>query len=359
MGIYNRDYYKDMSAGRSGGTFGLDGLSPVVKWIIVANVAVFLLQIFIVREVRLSPLNWLRQNDPDLDQLLEDKDENDPEVQDKLKKDYPAIYKSMEEMNKNKNLIPPMRVSILQEWLELDTKKVVFHGQLWRLLTHAFCHDRYGVFHIVFNMLFLYIFGCTLESMYGSREFLLFYLVGAVVAAFAFVGLQLYTGSYGPAIGASGAVMAVTMLYTMHFPTETIRILWLIPIEMRWLMVFYVIFDLHPILLSLAGDRIFTGVANAAHLGGVAFGFAYAKFEWRLEPLADLIRMPRLRLKRRPRLRLAPETMPEPEPEVEMSRVDQILQKIYESGQTSLTDEERAILRDASERIKNRARSDR
>src|SRR5205814_3645274 len=159
------------------------GLTPVVKWLIIANVAVFLLQIFIVREVRLSPLDFWRKTNPELDQFLEDKDENDPEVQEKLKKDYPAIYKSMEEINKNKNLIPPMRVSILQEWLELDTKKVVFGGQVWRLLTHAFCHDRYGVFHIVFNMLFLYMFGCTLESMYGSREFLLFYLVGAVVAA--------------------------------------------------------------------------------------------------------------------------------------------------------------------------------
>ena len=83
-------------------------------------------------------------------------------------------------------------------------------------------------------------------------------------------------------------------------------------------------------------------------------------FEWRLEPLLGRVpQLPRLRFKRRPRLRLAPETMPEPAAEVEMSRVDQILQKIYESGQMSLTDEERAVLRDASQRIKNRARDDR
>src|SRR5438046_4692463 len=142
----------------------------------------------------------------------------------------------MEEMNKNKNLIPPMRVSILQEWLELDTKKVVFHGQLWRLLTHAFCHDRYGVFHIVFNMLFLYIFGCTLESMYGSREFLLFYLVAAVVGGLAYFFLELYTSSSIPGVGSSGAVMAVTMLYCWHFPRETIRVFWAVRVEIRWLI---------------------------------------------------------------------------------------------------------------------------
>ena len=98
---------------------------------------------------------------------------------------------------------------------------MVYQGQVWRLLTHAFCHDRYGVFHILFNMLFLYWFGCTLESMYGSREFLLFYLAAAVFAGLAFVGLDLYTGSRIPGIGASGAVMAVTMLYAMHFPRDT------------------------------------------------------------------------------------------------------------------------------------------
>src|SRR5437588_5042914 len=145
MGIYNRDYYKDSTAGRHGASFGLDGLTPVVKWLIVANVAVFLLQIFLVREVRPSPLDFLRKTDPDLDQLLEDKDEDDPEVQDKLKKDYPTIYKAMEEMKKNKNLIPTMRMSILPDWLELDTKQVVYQGQVWRLLTHACCHDRYAV----------------------------------------------------------------------------------------------------------------------------------------------------------------------------------------------------------------------
>ena len=47
------------------------------------------------------------------------------------------------------------------------------------------CHDRSGIFHIVFNMLFLYWFGCTLEMMYGWREFLLFYLAAAVFAALA------------------------------------------------------------------------------------------------------------------------------------------------------------------------------
>src|SRR5262249_39604855 len=89
---------------------------------------------------------------------------------------------------------PGKKVSLVQEWAELDTRKLL-HGQVWRLLTHAFCHERFGVFHILFNMLFLYWWGCTIESMYGTREFLAFYLTAAVVAGLAFVGLDLWTGS--------------------------------------------------------------------------------------------------------------------------------------------------------------------
>jgi membrane associated rhomboid family serine protease len=228
-------------------------------------------------------------------------------------------------------------------------------GQLRRLLPAAFCHDRYGIWHIVFNMLFLYWFGCTLESMYGSREFLFFYLTSAVVSSLAFVALDLYTGSRVPAIGASGAVLAVTMLYTMHFPFEEIRVFWFFPIQMRWIMLIYVIWDLHPVLLAVGGDHMMGGVAHAAHLGGLAFGFLYYKYQWRLDDLFSrfTFRMPIRRS--RPRLRLAPHTIPEPMVEDDSERVDALLAKIFESGEASLTDEERAVLKNASERRKNRA----
>ncbi len=138
-------------------------------------------------------------------------------------------------------------------------------------------------------MLFFYWFGSTLEVMYGSREFLLFYLSAALTASLAFVGLDLITGGAAPMIGASGAVMGVTMLFAIHYPRHVIYVMLIIPIEVRWLVCLYVIFDLHPVLLALAGDRQFTGVAHAAHLGGLAFGFLYWKRGWRLEPLIQAL----------------------------------------------------------------------
>jgi membrane associated rhomboid family serine protease len=351
MGIYNRDYYRETSS-KGGGLWSLDGLTPAVKWLLIINIAVFLLQIFVVREVQVSPLEIFRKTNPEVDRLLTARDEGDPEADKTLKKKYPHIDKLVSE---TPDFGYAERVSIVQEWLELDIKTTVYQGQIWRLLTYAFCHARGSVWHIVFNMLFLYWFGCTLEAMYGTREFVLFYCTAAVVSAVAFLGLDFYTGSSTPCIGASGAVIAVMMLYTMHFPRHVIYIFWVIPVEMRWLMLFYLIWDLHPVLLDLAGDPHFSGIASAAHLGGLAFGFAYFKFQWRLEPLTQWLKWPRWSLKRRPRLRLAPDTMPEAEPEHDDDHVDRVLAKIFESGQGSLTDEERAILQKASERIKNRS----
>jgi hypothetical protein len=138
----------------------------------------------------------------------------------------------------------------------------------------------------------------------------------------------------------------------MHFPRQIIYICFVIPVEMRWVMALYLIWDLHPVLLELSGDRVMSGVAHAAHLGGLAFGFLYYKFQWRLAALGEAIHWPRW-LRRRPaHLRIAPETIPFPDADTE--HLDQLLQKISLSGQASLTEEERELLRKASERLRSR-----
>jgi membrane associated rhomboid family serine protease len=336
MGIYNRDYYRDLPGGA-----GAWGMMPVVKYLIFANIILFILQLVVVHPHQTS-LEDLSQRFPEYDTILKQYD--GPDALDRLRKDHPHLYELMTDADGDAGIYSQRKVSVIQEWCELETNKVVKKGQVWRLLTHAFCHDRYSIVHIVFNMLLLYWFGGTLESMYGSREFLLFYLTAAVVAGLTYVGLDLYTGSSVPAVGASGAVMAVMMLYTVHFPRETICICWFFPVEMRWVMLFYLIFDLHPILLALSGDHFFSGIAHAAHLGGLAFGFLYGRYQWRLEPIVD-----RLSGVWRKRERT---TVRRPAPE--MRRVDEILEKITATGQDSLTAEERAVLASASRQMKRR-----
>jgi membrane associated rhomboid family serine protease len=323
MGVASRDYFRQPAGG--GGFFDWSpGTATVCKRLIAANIIVFLLQIFVTRPMT---------SDDFRSRIGDREDEQN------------------EQLEKQFNATGWPRTSPVEDWCSLNTTKVL-HGQIWRLVTGAFCHDRLSVWHILFNMLFLWWFGKTLESMYGSREFLLFYLTAAVVASLCFIGLQLVTGDRVPCIGASGAVMAVVMLYAIHYPRDKIYVFMLIPIEIRWVVVLYVIFDLHPVLLALAGDRMATGVAHAAHLGGLGFGFLYWKQNLRLEPLWDRFRQRRWLRWFGPRRKIHLFKPREAAEDDLDGLVDEILVKVHEQGEASLTDAERKVLQIAGQRYR-------
>lgn len=235
----------------------------------------------------------------------------------------------------------------------------VLQGQVWRLVTYAFCHDPHSPLHILFNMLFLAWFGATLERMYGTREFLLFYFVAAFASGLAFFALALALGNPTPAIGASGAVMAVVVLYAIHFPRDEVYLLGLIRLQIRFLVLFYLIFDLWPVLAALGGESRSDGVAHAAHLGGLAFGCAYYYFGLRIDRAFDTFKrfqLPRIRVKK------PPESIRLYDPSAERTenlnvKVDAILEKIQAHGEASLTEQEREILRTASQRYKENLRN--
>jgi membrane associated rhomboid family serine protease len=348
MGLESRDYFRDGSYTSNLVAWGVD-FTPVVKYLIIVNVVVFLLQIFFTRTVPLDipKLDTSTRNIPN-----EDEGPNDRRQRDE------AARKAREVMEKMASSLPGMRVSIMQEWLELAPHKTIEQGQLWRLVTCAFCHDRYGIWHIVFNMLALYWFGTRLERMYGSREFLLFYLAAVVCSSLAYVGLAYYTGSNVAAIGASGGVMGVMMLYTIFYPLETFLLFWVIPVPLWVLLGTYVLYDLHPVLLLLAGDQFYTGVAHAGHLGGLAFGFLYWRLGLRLETVFEFKGHPSRR--RNPGLFREPVVLAHPardqlaQPDELAQRVDEILRKISEQGADSLTDEEREILVQASVKYRDK-----
>jgi membrane associated rhomboid family serine protease len=348
MGFESRDYARDGSYTASLSAWGMD-LTPVVKYLVIANVVVFLLQVLLTRPVAQLP---------DFDEISPDQEETAVEAEPPPRKKIAAngderrtreqnARKAREAMEEMMARMPGMRTSPIQEWFELNPKKTVEQGQVWRLLTSAFCHDRYGLWHILFNMLILCWFGQRLERMYGSTEFLLFYLVAAVCASLAYVALAYYSGSQLPAIGASGAIMAVMMVYVIFYPFEQFLLFWFFPMPLWAMLGLYMLYDLHPVLLALAGDPMFTGVAHASHLGGLAFGFLYWRFGWRLEPILDRIAPDRpgggagaFR---------KPVSLPRAPRDSELTeRVDEVLKKISEQGANSLTDAERELLTRAS-----------
>lgn len=141
-------------------------------------------------------------------------------------------------------------------------------GQGYRILTSMFLHG--GLFHILSNMWFLWIFGDNVEDRLGHGRFLLFYLLGGVAAALAQGALD--PASTVPMIGASGAVSAVLGGYYVLFPhAYVVALVWFIlPFTFALPAGFYLgYWALLQLLQGLAGVP---GIAFWAHLGGFLFG---------------------------------------------------------------------------------------
>jgi hypothetical protein len=230
------------------------------------------------------------------------------------------------------------------------------------LLTPLFLHD--GLWHLAFNMLVLYFTGTRMEEHYGSKEFLIFYLVAGVFANVGYFLVQ--AAELMPptrAVGASGAVTAALVLFACHYPRQQVLLFFIIPMPVWLLVVLYIALDAMGALG--AGDQ---RVAYAVHLFGALFGFLYFRSGRRLTDLWP--GWPSRGRRARPRLRVVP---PEPESaepvgaaveappraaesndELFEAKVDQVLEKVSKHGQESLTPEEREILFRASELYKKK-----
>lgn len=242
------------------------------------------------------------------------------------------------------------------DWFSLSVEDIR-QGQVWRFVTYAFLHDTRSPLHILFNMLGLWWFGAEIERIYGSKEFTVFYLSAAAAAGAGFVVWQLAMNLPNPVVGASGAVLALLTLFATHFPRHTIYIYGIIPLEIRWLIALYVAWDLYPVLLALGGQMPMSHVAHAAHLIGIAFGWMYRHYDWRLSGWFDLSAIQSLprrwRQARTKRTIRVYEEEPPSATDID-TEVDRILAKITEQGSGSLTDREQAILTKASQQYKNR-----
>jgi membrane associated rhomboid family serine protease len=218
--------------------------------------------------------------------------------------------------------------------------------QAYRLLTYGFIHapnEPNDLWHIALNMFALWLFGRDVEYRYGAREFLLFYLAAIIVAGLVWTIAELPNQASAVVLGASGGVAAVVILFAMNFPYRTILFMFIIPMPMWVAAVIIVGLDAFG-AINRSGNVAFT-----AHLGGAMFGFLYYQWRWRLErwlPSGSLLK----RLRPRPRLRVVD---PDDADSTDR-RVDEILKKIQEQGQDSLTRGERRILEEASREYQKR-----
>ena len=176
-------------------------------------------------------------------------------------------------------------VPVVTDVLGLRPIFVVRYFWIWQLGTYMFLHG--GVFHLVFNMLALWMFGTDLEHGWGTRFFLKFYAVTGIGAGVLTVVFSLLP--FAPAqqllranvIGASGAIYGVLLAYALYFPDRQIYMYFVFPIPAK---VFVAIIGGIAFLSSL-GDS--GGVASATHLGGLAVAYVFLKSA-RMHPFAEV-----------------------------------------------------------------------
>jgi len=225
---------------------------------------------------------------------------------------------------------------------------VVRYGFVWQPVTYMFLHG--AIWHLLFNMLALWVFGCDVERRWGTRRFVRFYLLSGLAAAVCtmLVALASATMANHPTIGASGAVLGLLAAYAMLFPENriTLLLLFVLPltVKAKHLAMGYVVITVLTIISTPPGS---SGVAHFAHLGGLAFGYLYVKFGDSFE--MALRRRRARRSEQRLRARAANRETHE---KFMREEVDPVLDKISREGVKSLTRKERATLRRAQKMVR-------
>ncbi len=217
-----------------------------------------------------------------------------------------------------------------EQWFALYPEKVLTRGYIWQLFTYMFLHG--DIFHIGFNMLIIWMFGTHLEKIWGSKQFLKYYLIcGLGGALFSFIF------AYNNAvIGASAAGYGILIAYAILFPYNQIYIFGIFPIRARTLVIILACMEF---LTGLSGQD---GIAHFAHLGGMATGLIYihsdhrtGKFWNKIKKLLDSFPL---------KIKFDNENENNDPEKSNRNKVDSILDKISEKGYGNLTETEKRIL---------------
>ena len=225
MGLYDRDYTQaDFHSNQSHFRYApqmrmsFPKLTPVVKWLLIINIGVFLAAI----------------------------------------------------------TIKPLGIFIYQ-WFELDATSLGRVLQVWRLISYQFLHAPDYYWHIFMNMLFLFFLGPTLERHWGGKKFLPFYLgCGVAGALFYFFLVAVGFLQAREMVGASGSILGMLAACAILFP-QFVVFIFIFPVPIRIAAVGFT--ALYFLLVVTKADN---AGGNAAHLAGMAAGAAYVLSQsWR------------------------------------------------------------------------------
>jgi membrane associated rhomboid family serine protease len=232
MGIYDRDYYR--APQRRGGFAQFDVLS-ITTWLVLINVAVFLLDLLVFQRPRRSGLP------PEIEQIF--------------------YRRSFEDY-----------MGPLSRWGYFSYYRAITQLQLWRFISFQFLHASLG--HLFGNMLSLYLFGPIVESYLGRMRYLAFYLVCGIAGALSYLILfrtgHLVSSPTTPLVGASAGIFGILVAAAYLAPDVRVMLLFPpIPMKLRYMAI---------VMLGIAVYTVFTQGMNAggeaAHIGGGVLGWA-------------------------------------------------------------------------------------
>ncbi len=161
---------------------------------------------------------------------------------------------------------------VIFEPLALSPQMVLEHGWVWQPVTYMFLHAN--AMHILFNMLGVWMFGVELERLWGTTYFLRYYGVAGIGAAITTLVVSFLPFDFAApvytslTVGASGALYGILLAFAMYYPNRPILMMLLFPVPAKYFVI---------IIGALSFATGGTGVAHAAHLGGLLFGYLYLR----------------------------------------------------------------------------------
>lgn len=192
-------------------------LTPAVKYILLANTIVFLVQVFVIRL---------------------------------------AGYK-----------VTHMYFYLFAE----SPNRAVFQFMIWQFVTYMFIHGN--VLHFLFNMIILWFFAPRLEVRWGTRGFVKFYFIVGIGAGLIHALVSIITGrTFENIIGASGALYGILLAYALYWPDDIVLVWGIIPVKVKVLVI---VMGLFAFLGSV--DTVQSGISHITHLGGLIVAFLYLK----------------------------------------------------------------------------------
>ncbi|RRO12495.1 rhomboid family intramembrane serine protease [Flavobacteriaceae bacterium 14752] len=255
-----------------------------------------------------------------------------------------------------------IQTNFFLDWLVFPKDLMDFVLKPWSIVTYAFLHA--GFLHILFNMIILYFGGQQFLTFYSGKKLLNYYILGAIFGALIYMlSYNLFPAFAGIGksylIGASAAVMAVFIGIATKVPNLNVKLFLLGNIKLWWIAAFFVLMDIIQMPFDNPGGHL-------AHLGGAFIGYFYTKQldkgndigKWIENLIAGFQQLFDSKPKRKSKSNMKTvyknksyKKASKAEKDDKQKRVDDILDKISQSGYESLTKEEKDFLFNAGKDI--------